>query len=73
MSRKNKKLYDMENIKLTTEELNELIGGQRAEVLQPADILNINSSTGCICYYNNSNAVENTNSVMTCRCYCQRY
>ncbi|MDR2408092.1 MAG: hypothetical protein LBE13_08275 [Bacteroidales bacterium] len=60
----------MENIKLTKEELNELIGGQRAEVLQPADIINSNSFMGCICYYNNLGVVTNKNSVNACYCEC---
>ncbi|MDR2408093.1 MAG: TIGR04149 family rSAM-modified RiPP [Bacteroidales bacterium] len=61
----------MEKIELTKEELNELIGGQRAEVLQPADIINDNSTVGCTCNYNNSSAVENRNAADGCICRCK--
>jgi hypothetical protein len=61
----------MENIKLTNEELNELIGGQSAKVLELADILNSNTTFECRCYYNNSSAIENSNSSSGCGCICQ--
>jgi hypothetical protein len=60
----------MENIKLTNEELNELIGGQSAKVLELADIINGNSIVGCMCCYSNSSAIENINSANGCRCSC---
>jgi hypothetical protein len=59
----------MEKIKLTNEELNELTGGQNAKVLEPA-VRNTNGTFGCTCYYNNSSAIENINSVNGCGCIC---
>ena len=50
----------MENNKLTKEELKELVGG---------DITNKNSTSGCVCWYNNT-SLTNENSVDECRCIC---
>ncbi|MDR2408091.1 MAG: hypothetical protein LBE13_08270 [Bacteroidales bacterium] len=59
----------MENIKLTKEELNELIGGQRVEVLQPDEPTNSNAIIGCCEPINFPG--NNQNSAHGCYCNCQ--
>ena len=59
----------MENIKLSTEELNELIGGQAVDDFT-IDVINNNSVSGCDCTYPNTSAIENKNSAFGCMCRC---
>jgi len=55
---------------LTIEELAELQGGVMQKTKAMEENTNHNSSSGCLCWYNNHSGVTNTNDVGGCLCSC---
>jgi len=54
--------------KLTNYELKKIIAGKQNDSVQ--DVSNINSTFSCLCSYNNTSVIQNTNSAGGCRCDC---
>jgi len=63
-------------LNLTNEELNELVGGSWIENSIQSGASggssgdNINTTLLCVCYYHNSPSITNSNSSDCCACYC---
>lgn len=56
---------------LSEKELSLLVGGMCTQLMQTTiDVDNTNQTASCICTYNNSNVINNDNSVSGCRCVC---
>lgn len=52
------------NDPLTIKEMQTLKGGE--------DVLNKNTFNGCICFYNDTGAISNENTIGGCQCQCTK-
>jgi len=60
----------MKIIKLTQEELGELVGGNVVHGQATIDIINKNTTQGCTCTYFNASVIQNDNEAKDCGCTC---
>lgn len=60
----------MKKIELEEDEMSLLVGGLVNLAQLPDDILNKNSTSGCVCTYDNHSTITNENGVDGCRCKC---
>jgi len=60
-------MKSINQLNLTNEEMNELVGGVAPQGTTAGDVVNKNSVNGCICYFNNTPQVTNEPE-STCTC-----